>query len=157
MSCWADRHTFNWGSSTTTDAMPLSLRCECGVMSREDVDPVKRLQARLADVESENARLVAALQVVRNILLPMVLSPRGPGQIAQTALDTTQHALDTINIALATIPAAPAGGSAPDHLWSMSLPAGASVYRHCCELPQAAHAGVSWEMYQQSGSPDDAP
>lgn len=59
MSCWANRHTFNWAGGTTTDAMPLSLRCECGAMSREDIDPVRQLQA-------SNARLKEIAEIVRS-------------------------------------------------------------------------------------------
>lgn len=52
--CWANRHTFTWSSSTASDAMPLSLRCECGAISREAISPVQHLQ-------TEVARLRAAL------------------------------------------------------------------------------------------------
>lgn len=79
--------------------------------------------ARLAAAEALNARLVAALRAARNILLPMVLSPRGPGQIAQASIDTAQHALDSINIALATVPSEPAAGSeARPGSWENPLP-----------------------------------
>jgi hypothetical protein len=59
--CFFNRHTFTWGSSITFDAMPLSLRCSCGAMSREDIGPVPQLQA-------ENERLRAALTEIRDVI-----------------------------------------------------------------------------------------
>lgn len=63
--CYANRHTFMWGSSTAFDAMPLSLRCECGAMSREDTNPVQRLQAENERLATELAALSRELEAAR--------------------------------------------------------------------------------------------
>lgn len=184
MTCWANRHTFSWGSSTATDAMPLSLRCDCGAMSRKDIDPVKRLQDALEAAAQRETELRAALGKANDRAVKSLewASKRNSAQEAWELLsvyvmeirDLTRAALaqpepraakgDGITDDTAAAQAyfdlvARARGArrepAPDHLWSMSLPPGASVYKNCCEQAQSAHAGVSWEMYQRSGSPDD--
>lgn len=35
MQCWGTRHLWTWSASTTADEMPLSLRCACGALTRE--------------------------------------------------------------------------------------------------------------------------
>jgi hypothetical protein len=57
VNCRYDTHTWSWGGSTTTDAIPLRLRCDCGLLTREDIGPIQRLQA-------ENARLRERLGIL---------------------------------------------------------------------------------------------
>jgi hypothetical protein len=59
--CFGNQHTFTWPSTTTVDAVPLSLRCACGAMSREDIDPLRQLQA-------ENARLAEQVRIATGAL-----------------------------------------------------------------------------------------
>jgi hypothetical protein len=64
--CFKNQHTFTWGSSTTADATPLSLRCACGAMRREDVPPFLALQAENARLTEQLRSARAALQTIRD-------------------------------------------------------------------------------------------
>ncbi len=55
MICRDGLHYFMWGASTTTDAMPLTLRCQCGSVSRADMD---QLAASRAEAEALREHLV---------------------------------------------------------------------------------------------------
>jgi hypothetical protein len=72
MTCYANRHTFMWGSSTVADETPLSLSCECGAVRREDIVPIQQLQQaalaqaeRVAELEAEIERLTWVLRTAR--------------------------------------------------------------------------------------------
>lgn len=82
--CFGNQHTFTWGSSTATDAMPLSLRCECGAMSREDIAALRQLQA-------ENVLLQRQLKIATDFLEGLSqqhgTGERYPGEAATFAED----------------------------------------------------------------------
>jgi hypothetical protein len=80
--CFKNQHSFTQGSSTTIDAMPLSLRCACGAMSREDIAPLRQLQA-------ENARLTEQLRIATERLQAFSdqRQERYPGEMGTFAHD----------------------------------------------------------------------
>lgn len=90
--CWGNRHNFSWGSSTAADVIPLSLRCQCGLISREDINPIQHLQAEVARLRKAGDQLAG---MVRYYLENMHSSDAHPDDLAaaMTDWDTERAAL----------------------------------------------------------------
>ena len=57
MTCSLYAHSWSWASSTANDPIPLNLRCDCGLISREDIAPLATYQAQIDALRAEVERL----------------------------------------------------------------------------------------------------